>query len=46
VRHESPAYRGARLMASTVANGPHQFGFYMGTKDPHIMHTRFGTCRG
>jgi uncharacterized protein (UPF0261 family) len=28
-----------RLMASTVANGPHQFGFYMGTKDLTIMHT-------
>ena len=28
-----------RLMASTVANGPHQFGFYVGTKDLTIMHT-------
>jgi uncharacterized protein (UPF0261 family) len=28
-----------RLMASTVANGAHQFGFYMGTKDLTIMHT-------
>jgi uncharacterized protein (UPF0261 family) len=28
-----------RLMASTVANGLHQFGFYMGTKDLTIMHT-------
>ena len=26
-------------MASTVANGPHQFGFYVGTKDLTIMHT-------
>ena len=28
-----------RIMASTVANGAHQFGFYMGTKDLTIMHT-------
>ena len=28
-----------RLMASTVANGLHQFGFYVGTKDLTIMHT-------
>lgn len=28
-----------RLMASTVANGAHQFGFYVGTKDLTIMHT-------
>jgi len=28
-----------RLLASTVANGPHQFGFYVGTKDLTIMHT-------
>ena len=28
-----------RMMASTVANGPHQFGFYVGTKDLTIMHT-------
>lgn len=28
-----------RIMASTVANGPHQFGFYVGTKDLTIMHT-------
>ena len=28
-----------RLMASTVANGQHQFGFYVGTKDLTIMHT-------
>jgi uncharacterized protein (UPF0261 family) len=28
-----------RLMASTVANGPHQFGFYVGTKDLTLMHT-------
>jgi uncharacterized protein (UPF0261 family) len=28
-----------RLMASTVANGVHQFGFYVGTKDLTIMHT-------
>jgi uncharacterized protein (UPF0261 family) len=28
-----------RLIASTVANGPHQFGFYVGTKDLTIMHT-------
>ena len=28
-----------RLMASTVANGPHQFGFYMGTKNLTIMPT-------
>ncbi len=28
-----------RLMASTVANGLHNFGFYVGTKDLTIMHT-------
>lgn len=28
-----------RLMASTVANGQHTFGFYVGTKDLTIMHT-------
>ena len=28
-----------RLMASTVANGAHQFGFYVGTKDLTFMHT-------
>jgi uncharacterized protein (UPF0261 family) len=28
-----------RVMASTVANGLHNFGFYMGTKDLTIMHT-------
>jgi uncharacterized protein (UPF0261 family) len=28
-----------RLMASTVANGRHYFGFYVGTKDLTIMHT-------
>jgi uncharacterized protein (UPF0261 family) len=28
-----------RLMASTVANGLHPFGFYVGTKDLTIMHT-------
>ncbi len=28
-----------RIMASTVANGLHQFGFYVGTKDLTIMHT-------
>jgi len=28
-----------RMMASTVANGQHHFGFYVGTKDLTIMHT-------
>ena len=28
-----------RVMASTVANGLHNFGFYVGTKDLTIMHT-------
>ncbi len=28
-----------RMMASTVANGLHNFGFYVGTKDLTIMHT-------
>ncbi|MFH1491159.1 MAG: Tm-1-like ATP-binding domain-containing protein, partial [Pseudomonadota bacterium] len=28
-----------RILASTVANGQHHFGFYMGTKDLTIMHT-------
>ncbi len=28
-----------RVMASTVANGLHHFGFYVGTKDLTIMHT-------
>ena len=27
------------MMASTVANGLHNFGFYVGTKDLTIMHT-------